>query len=204
MNGSREEDYIEVIRDDCQRGKFEDAVFDFDGTISVLRRGWENVMGPLMVEMICGDRGPLPEIQKEVTEYVDRSTGIMTILQMNWLAEAVGRHGYVSNPLTAAEYKELYIARLNDYISERLASVEEGRVEPDEMMMVGSVKFLELLAQRGCRLHLASGTDQIYVEHEADILGVRDIFGENVKGAVGISEKCAKEVVVTAIVEGDR
>lgn len=33
------------------------VLFDFDGTISTLRCGWESVMKPLMLEMISGGRG---------------------------------------------------------------------------------------------------------------------------------------------------
>lgn len=32
------------------------AVFDFDGTISTLRCGWEEVMEPLMLECISGEK----------------------------------------------------------------------------------------------------------------------------------------------------
>ena len=35
-------------------GKIRAAIFDFDGTFSTLRHGWERVMGPLMLEMISG------------------------------------------------------------------------------------------------------------------------------------------------------
>ena len=32
------------------------AVLDFDGTLSTLRCGWEEVMGPRMVEFISGGK----------------------------------------------------------------------------------------------------------------------------------------------------
>lgn len=35
-------------------GQIKAAILDFDGTLSTLRHGWEDVMEPLMVEMICG------------------------------------------------------------------------------------------------------------------------------------------------------
>ena len=37
------------------------VLFDFDGTISTLRCGWEAVMKPLMLEMISGGK-PFDEI----------------------------------------------------------------------------------------------------------------------------------------------
>ena len=68
-------------------------LFDFDGTISTLRCGWELVMKPLMLEMISGDHPVTPELEREVEEYIDASTGIQTIHQMKWLAESVATKG---------------------------------------------------------------------------------------------------------------
>jgi hypothetical protein len=48
-------------------------------------------MVPLMVETICDGHPPSSEIETEVIEYVDHSTGIMTIKQMRWLEKAVRR-----------------------------------------------------------------------------------------------------------------
>ena len=62
------------------------AVFDFDGTIPTLRCGWEEVMEPLMLECISGEKKASDELVREVRDYIDRSAGIQTILQMKWLA----------------------------------------------------------------------------------------------------------------------
>ena len=76
------------------------AVFDFDGTISTLRRGWEEVMEPLMLECISGGKNVSDELAREVRDYIDRSTGIQTILQMKWLSGRVVREnpGAPSDP----------------------------------------------------------------------------------------------------------
>ena len=66
------------------------AVFDFDGTLSKLRAGWESVMEPLMCEHIPGDA---EEVRALVRKYIDESTGIQTIFQMRWLAEEITRRG---------------------------------------------------------------------------------------------------------------
>ncbi len=41
---------IEIIREPAGRGAYSHALFDFDGTLSLLREGWPKVMGPMMVE----------------------------------------------------------------------------------------------------------------------------------------------------------
>jgi hypothetical protein len=47
--------WMEIVRPDAlsKLGDVYYAVFDFDGTISAIRQGWEHIMVPLMVEMIC-------------------------------------------------------------------------------------------------------------------------------------------------------
>ena len=39
---------IEIVRADSPRGRFRAGVFDFDGTLSLLREGWPAVMTELM------------------------------------------------------------------------------------------------------------------------------------------------------------
>ena len=77
-----------IILEDCKKTKIKTAVFDFDGTISTLRSGWESVMEPLMTEVLFGDNPTEAEITM-VKEYISASTGIQTILQMKWICEIV-------------------------------------------------------------------------------------------------------------------
>ena len=72
-----------------KRKQIKAALFDFDGTISTLRYGWESVMEPLMLEMITGGGPADDELVSEVRDYIDQSTGIQTYYQMLWLAETV-------------------------------------------------------------------------------------------------------------------
>ena len=77
-------------------GKIRAAIFDFDGTFSTLRCGWEQVMRPLMLEVLSGgsaDAAPA-ELQREVDEYIDASTGIQTVYQMRWLAQRAQQAGH--------------------------------------------------------------------------------------------------------------
>jgi hypothetical protein len=41
---------IELVSHRTPGGRFRSVLFDFDGTISVIREGWQQVMVPLMVE----------------------------------------------------------------------------------------------------------------------------------------------------------
>lgn len=169
-------------------GYIRHALFDFDGTLSVLREGWEQVMAPLMVEQICGQKLPTPEIQAEVQAYIDRSTGILTIEQMRWLEDEVDRYGLNQDHRTPAQYKTLYLDRLMQTVQQRITSVRRGESNPDEMMVSGSRLFLAGLQQRGVVLYLASGSDHAGVLDEAGVLGILDFFNGGIYGALDDSD----------------
>ena len=45
---------IEVIRPGATAAHARVALFDFDGTLSLVRSGWMDVMVPMMVEILAG------------------------------------------------------------------------------------------------------------------------------------------------------
>ena len=63
------------------------VLFDFDGTISTLRTGWEEVMRTVMFRYLSHGQAPSPALRAEIDAYIEESTGIQTIYQMKWLAE---------------------------------------------------------------------------------------------------------------------
>jgi phosphoglycolate phosphatase-like HAD superfamily hydrolase len=197
QNGTWLEILAAEVLPDLSRVRF--VLFDFDGTISVLREGWEGVMVPLMVEMMCGSRPSTPEIEAEVKDYVDRSTGILTIEQMAWLAEAVRRHGLAGEPQTAAEYKALYLERLLVGVEKRLSALRQGTVSAEEMMIAGAENFVRILHGCGMQLFLASGTDHADVVREAQALGIAHYFGEQIYGALDRSSLHNKAEVIRSI-----
>jgi phosphoglycolate phosphatase-like HAD superfamily hydrolase len=196
------EDWIRVAHPEviARLGKVRHVLFDFDGTLSVLRQGWEDVMVPVMLESICGSTSG-PEIEEEVRDYIDRSTGILTIRQMQWLAETVQRHGLVTPVRTAAEYKALYLSRLMVFVQERIARLAQGRSGPADFLVAGSQEFVSGLADRSVRLYLASGTDHVDVANEAQSLGLLGCFNSDVYGALDHNENHAKERVIQRILD---
>ncbi|RPJ50063.1 MAG: HAD family hydrolase [Chloroflexi bacterium] len=205
---------MEQVLGDCLRivhpgvlnrlGHIRHVLFDFDGTLSVLRQGWEDVMIPLMIEVILANgktssAEEKAEIEAEVRAYVDRSSGILTIRQMQWLAEAVTRHGLASEVLTASEYKGLYLQRLMLRVGKRIARLTGGESTPSENMISGAEAFVNGLARRGARLYLASGTDHVDVVREVAALGLLPCFNGGVYGALDGNEDHAKERVIERI-----
>ncbi len=177
------------------------ALFDFDGTLSTLRHGWEQVMEPLMLEYIAGAQPITETLRREVRAYIDESTGIQTIHQMKWLVEAMKRYGLNPNPTEDPwALKADYNRRLMERVKERRVAVEKGVAKPEDYLMAGSLPFLEALRDRGVQIFVASGTDEVDVREEARILGVLP-FASAVAGARHGSEDCAKEAAIQALIQ---
>jgi phosphoglycolate phosphatase-like HAD superfamily hydrolase len=158
-------------------------------------------MIPLMAEMICDGQLSTPEIEAEVAEYVDRSTGILTIKQMQWLEESVRRHGLAPAPRTARQYKRIYNERLLRPVRQRLSQMDGSQAARDALMIAGARTFLQGLYDRGVTLYLASGTDHVYVLEEAAALGVAELFGEHIYGARDDTEAYTKARIIQRILD---
>ena len=174
-------------------GRIRAAVFDFDGTISTLRCGWEQVMGPMMLEFLSNEETPDEALRAEVDSYIDESTGIQTIYQMQWLADqAAARCGILRDPWW---YKEEYNRRLTDMIAHKKQALLAGTAQPEDYRIAGAAEFIDALWQRKIALYLASGTDHEDVLQEAALLGVKDKF-TLIAGAPAHQAACSKEAVL--------
>lgn len=191
---------IEIVRD-VDRGKIKHALFDFDGTVSLLREGWQGIMGPVMVEMICGDTKPTQDIIDEVNRVIDETTGIQTIFQMEVLVELVRKHGLVpeNKILDAPGYKQIYNDRLMVPVNERIRRLEAGQLTVEQATVRGSLDFLKMLRSRGVALYVFSGTDRDDVRNEAAKVGAAPFFHE-IWGALPSVEEYSKEKVLKEII----
>ena len=171
------------------------AVFDFDGTLSSLRAGWEKVMEPLMVELIPGDKD---EITSLVRKYIDESTGIQTIFQMRWLKEEIEKRGGVAKD--EWEYKDEYNRRLMIEVGRRREAILSGEEKAEHYLVPGGKEFLEELKKMGVTMYAASGTDTVDVKAEAKVLGLDGYFTE-IAGAERGTDNCSKEAVLRRLVK---
>ena len=189
---------IEVLRD-VARGQFRSALFDFDGTLSLIREGWPQVMIPMMVDVLrgTGTRESEAELTTAVEEFVMRLNGRQTIYQMIQLADEVKQRGGL--PLAPLAYKHRYHNLLMARIQGRLDALASGTASPDEWTVPGSQALLKELKERGVTLYLASGTDLKYVRHEAEVLGLSRYFGEHIYGALDDYQNFSKKMVIERI-----
>jgi phosphoglycolate phosphatase-like HAD superfamily hydrolase len=201
MYAGRIEGEIEVINPHFPRGRFRFVLFDFDGTLSLIREGWPQVMIPMMVEILqqTGTRETSQELAAIVEDFVMRLNGRQTIYQMMQLAEEVRRRG--GQPLEPLEYKHCYHDRLMQRIRGRIEALQAGQAQPQDWTVPGSHGLLEELRRRGLTLYLASGTDLKYVRQEAALLGIADFFGPHVYGALDEHQQFSKKMVIERILE---
>lgn len=190
---------IEVIHDHMERGNIRHALFDFDGTISLIREGWQQVMIPMMVDILqeLHTDETRDDLTATVTEFVERLTGKQTIYQMIELCDEIRKRG--GTPQDPLEYKYRYLDLLWERIKDRVAALKAGRAQPDDMMVPGAREMLEALRARGVRCYLASGTDEKYVFDEAGALGVTPYF-QGIYGAIDDYQNYSKKMVIERII----
>jgi phosphoglycolate phosphatase-like HAD superfamily hydrolase len=177
------------------------ALFDFDGTVSLIRTGWQGVMIPMMVDILLDvtDDETEAELTRIVTDFVTRLTGKQTIYQMIQLAEEVKKRG--GTPRDPLDYKKEYLRRLWSHIEDRVADLKAGRRQPEDLMLPGARDILEAFRARDIQCYLASGTDRPYVLDEAAALGLTPYFGPHIYGALDDYENFSKRMVIAQILE---
>jgi len=191
---------IECLRPNASAARARVVIFDFDGTLATIRSGWMDVMVPMMVEILAETRSGETEAQltEIVREFVGRLTGKQTMYQMVELAENVSKRG--GTPADPLEYKKLYLDLLNQKIAGRLQELESGHADPEKYMVPGARRLLDLLRDRGLKMYLASGTDQIYMRHEAGLLQVSDYFDGGVFGALDDYKAFSKRILIQGLI----
>lgn len=190
---------MEIVRADLPRGRFRSVLFDFDGTLSLIREGWPQVMIPMMVDVLraTGTTETEAQLAGAVEDFVMRLNGRQTIYQMIQLADEVRHRG--GEPLDPVAYKHRYHDLLMERIQGRVAALETGTATAEEWTVPGSHALLEALRRRGMTLYLASGTDLNFVRREAELLGLTPYFGDHIYGALDDYWNFSKKMIIEKI-----
>lgn len=180
------------------RPQISQAVFDFDGTLSIIREGWPAVMLGMFAEMLPPQAGDTDEaVRAMLFDDMMSLNGKQTIYQMIRFAERVKERG--GSPMEPLWYKHEYLRRLDEKIKSRLEGIQSGKIPAGAFLVTGSIHLLELLRKRGVNLYLASGTDEPFVKREAALLGVAPFFGEKIYGAKDDYKQFSKKMVIERI-----
>lgn len=191
---------IERIRPGVSAAKTRFVLFDFDGTVSLIRAGWVDVMVPMMVEILADLKTGETEAELAaiVEEFVALLTGKQTMYQMIELARQVELRG--GTPLDPLQYKRAYLARLHDKIRYRLEELRQGHAPPEKYLVPGARPMLEAMAQMGLTMYLASGTDQEYMHEEARLLDIYRYFNGGVFGALDDYKSFSKKILIQRVI----
>ncbi|MGN6385996.1 MAG: HAD family hydrolase [Verrucomicrobiota bacterium] len=173
------------------------VVFDFDGTLSIIREGWPAIMLGMFTEMLPARPDDQPEqVRQMLFDDMMSLNGKQTIYQMIRFAERVTERG--GNPREPLWYKHEYLRRLEEKIQTRIEHLRSGG-SPDDHLVHGSRALLENLRRRGLNFYLASGTDEPFVKREAALLGVAEYFGPHIYGAKDDYKAFSKKMVIERI-----
>jgi phosphoglycolate phosphatase-like HAD superfamily hydrolase len=192
---------LEVVNENPPRGPFRCIVFDFDGTLSLLRGNWQGLMVPMMVEALAatGTAETTADLTALVEEFVTRLTGQPTMQQMLALCDEVEKRG---RPRPSAEdYLARYLDRLLARTRQRIEDTQSGRTPVDSMLIPGSRPLLEKLLAAGKILAIASGTELGDVQKEAAALKIDHYFGPRIFGPVNNDPRFSKEAVLRRLLD---
>ena len=180
------------------RPEISHVVFDFDGTLSLIRQGWPDVMVPMFTEVIPPREGETEEERGKLAfEDIMRLNGKQTIYQMIQLAERIRERG--GEPKEPLWYKHEYLRRLDERINQRHEALLSKACPADDHLVYGTIGLLENLKARGLTLYLASGTDEPFVKREAEMLGLTPYFGQHIYGAQDDYKSFSKKMVIERI-----
>ncbi|HEY1186572.1 MAG TPA: HAD family hydrolase [Gemmata sp.] len=164
---------IELVNRTVRRGPFKVAVFDFDGTLSLIREGWPRVMTDLMVERLR-DQGLITEPEAECAAHVEAFVmalnGHPTVRQMERFAEEVAARG--GAPAPPPDYLQQYLERLMSVVRARWDAIESKRARVEDWVVPNAHGVLRLLQESGTPVFVASGTDLAHVSREVELLAL--------------------------------
>ena len=196
----------EVVRP-LRNRKLRAALFDFDGTVSLIRADWRDAMIPYFTDVLQAVSGDIPreEVEATVNSFVDALTGKQTIFQCIALDEEVQRRGGAH--VDPGVYKQGFLDRMERRVTERVNGLKAGTIAPEELLVPGALEWIKLLESRGVRCCVASGTDEQSVLEEARLLGVDTLISGGIVGArpeqrEGVKEALLKERIASDTLEG--
>ena len=198
---------IEIINEWKEKLNVKYAIFDHDGTISTLREGWELIMAPMMIKAVLGEKykeagmDVYQKVEDRIKEFIDKTTGIQTLVQMKGLLDIIREFGFVPEEKMLDEfgYKKIYNDELLAMVRVRERKFKDGELSLDDVTVKNAVPFLRKLYDAGIQLYLCSGSDEKDVIEEARTMGYEHLFEGRIYGSVGDVTIEAKRIVLNRI-----
>lgn len=174
---------VEILRPMPANMRITFCMTDWDGTLSLLRSGWPELMLQTAREALteAGARGE--RLEGLISQYgrkVSERTGQPTIRQMMALEELIENETKVR--MDRWKLKEAYNARLDALRRERIRILADDPDRRKEFLVAGAVEFFEALKERGVQIAAVSGSDHETVLADVKALGLGHLFGKSVFG----------------------
>ena len=200
---------IEIINEWPEPLNIKYAIFDHDGTLSTLREGWELIMAPVMIKAVLGERyqdvsnDVYRKVEERIKEFIDKTTGIQTLVQMKGLVDIIREFGFVPEDRILDEfgYKKIYNEELLAMVKVRELKYENRELSLDDLTVKNAIPFLRKLFKAGVQLYLVSGSDEMDVIEEARTMGYANLFKGRIYGSVGDVTIEAKRIILNRIME---
>lgn len=192
---------FEILRPDLPRGGYKAVLFDFDGTLSLIREGWHRIMISMCVEALqaTGSGELEAELAQLSEDFVMALNGQPAIFQMVRLAEEMKLRG--GHPKSPEAYLAEYDRRLGVVVQQRSREILEKLVSHERWAVPGSHGILEALGRRGLKLFLASGTQLRFVRSEAELLLLSSYFGTEINAPDDNDTTFSKRGVIERIMK---
>ncbi len=198
-----------VPRESLGLGRVQYVIFDHDGTISTLRENSRDTLKRVMKKCIVGEQEhTIPvalceKITRRVSNFVNVSTGLHPLLQMEELTEMVKEFNLVSEDqvLEPKEYFRIFTKTLMEPVRKNISRIEKGELEPTDFTIKGVEVLLEGLDDRGVTLILAGSIDVATVEQEAELLEYNHLFKGGIYGAMSDTDAFSKDALVEKIIK---
>lgn len=190
----------EILNPSVRRGPFRVVLFDFDGTLSLIREGWPRVMVGMMVDHLR-ERNLAAEPDADLWNLVERFVmalnGHPTAVQMARFAEEVRTRG--GTPADPGVYLQDYLTRLMNVVQQRWDLLASGRVSAEEWVVPNAHAILRNLEARGVPVFVASGTDFDSVSHEAGLLRLAPFLGDRIYAPKDNDPAFTKTATIAAV-----
>lgn len=193
----------EILNPNVRRGPFRAVLFDFDGTLSLIREGWPRVMIGMMVERLREQHlatEPEAELWAHLGQLVLAQNGAPTIRQMEVFADEFSQRG--GTPADTWEYLRDYLEQLLRVVRGRWQALAAGGARAAEWVVPSTHAILSNIRDRNVPLFVASGTNYDHVAHEAHLLGVDSFFPTGINAPKDNDPTFAKSKVIARILAG--
>jgi len=195
---------IKIINN--KKAKILAAIVDWDGTISLLREGWNKVMKDYIANYIS--LNPQKKDLLWAENFIKETMGENTVDQMLGMMAKAHENGVKNMPIDQKKRKNLAEKQRIKYrksLEEKMRSkrIKRAKVHPGEFINKGIKKFLQELKKRNVKIFVISGSEQKErggIEEEVEILKLKHYF-EKVFGYNGQIHPYTKENALKWIIK---